>query len=419
MKVLWITNNIMPYPASKLGLNASCFGGWLLSLMDEISNCKDIELAIATVYDCDDLIEFNDGKIKYFLIPGKLDYKYYNKTEEYFKKLDKVFNADIVHLQGSEFYHGLAYLNALPNKKSILSVQGLVSICGREFLGGMTEQEINTNITFRDIIKRDNLKQMQKKYLIRGKYEKNIIEKVNYVLGRTNWDYNNVLAINPNIKYFKNNESLRSLFYNHKWNINKIEEHSIFVSQASQPLKGIHMLLKAIPIIKEKYNDVKVYVGGPNIIKTESLVDKLKLSGYGKYLKSLINENEIQNNVIFLGILNENEMINRLLKSNVFVLPSKIENSSNSLCEAMLLGLPCIASYVGGNPDMMLHDKEGYLYPFDDYQILAQQVIKLFEDKDLCLEFSKNARERSLQRNDLKTNVNTLYEIYKQIMKEK
>jgi len=118
-------------------------------------------------------------------------------------------------------------------------------------------------------------------------------------------------------------------------------------------------------------------------------------------------------------MLDENEMINRLLKSNVFVLPSKIENSSNSLCEAMLLGLPCVASYVGGNPDMMLHDKEGYLYSFDDYQTLAQQVIKLFEDKDLCLEFSKNAREKSLQRNDLNTNVNTLYKIYKQLMKEK
>ena len=419
MKILWITNNIMPYPASKLGLNASCFGGWLLSLMSEISKFKDIELAIATVYNCDDIIEYDDNNIKYFLVPGNLDFKYYSKTEEYFKKLDTIFSADIVHLQGSEFYHGLAYLNALPHKKSVLSIQGLVSVCGRDFLGGMTNKEIYHNMTLRDIIKADNLKQMQKKYLIRGEYEKNIIKRVDYVIGRTFWAYSNVKSINPQVVYLKNNESLRPEFYNYLWDINNVELHSIFVSQASQPLKGLHMLIKALKIIKEKYDDVKVYVGGPNIIKNNSIYDKIKLSGYGKYLINLINENDLKDNIIFTDMLDEKKMINRLLSSNVFVLPSKIENSSNSLCEAMLLGVPCVASYVGGTPDMLIGNKEGYLYSFDNYEVLAQQIIKLFEDKKQCLEFSKNARKKALERNDLTTNVNALYEIYKQILKDK
>lgn len=419
MKVLWLTNNIMPYPASKLGMEASNYGGWLLPLMQEICNYDDVELAIATIYDCKDIIQFTDGKIKYYLIPGKLNYKYYKKTEYFFQKLDQIFKADIVHIQGSEFYHGLAYLNVMPHKKSVLSIQGLVSVCGRDFLGEMTNREVYSNITFRDIIKNDNLKQMQKKYLVRGKNEQEIIKKVDYVLGRTFWDYSNALAINPNVKYFKNDESLRSEFYNYRWNIKKMNPHTVFVSQGAQPLKGLHMLIKCLPIVKQKYPDVKVYIGGTNITKSDTWYDKIKLSGYGKYLKKIIEENDLSSNINFLGILNEKQMIEKLLESNVFVLPSKIENSSNSLCEAMLLGVPCIASFVGGTPDMLEHKKEGLLYSYNSIETLAQQIIELFSNKEKCLEYSKNAQKRALKRNNLKINAEKLYCIYNQIIKEK
>ena len=402
----------MPYVAEEKKLESSNFGGWILAMIDEISKNKNIELAIATVYNCKKIEEYENDGIKYYLIPGKLNYKYYKETEEYWKQLDKIFNADIVHLFGSEFYHGLAYINALPNKKSVLNIQGLVSKCGSEYTAGITSKEIIKNITIRDILKRDNIFQQQKKFIKRGINENKIINQIDYVIGRTFWDYSNVKSINSNVKYFKNNESLRSSFYQNEWDINKINRHSIFVSQGSYPIKGLHILLKALRIVVKSFPETRLYIGGPNITDTVGLKNKLKLSGYGKYLKKIIKNNNIEKNVCFLGNLKEEQMLNQYLKSNLFVLPSVIENSSNSLAEAMILGLPCIASYTGGTPSMLENNVEGILYSYSDYEVLAQHIIELFENDKLCNEYSKNARKRALARHSLKRNMEELYNIY-------
>ncbi|MFD1904498.1 glycosyltransferase [Paenibacillus rhizoplanae] len=64
----------------------------------------------------------------------------------------------------------------------------------------------------------------------------------------------------------------------------------------------------------------------------------MKISTYGAYIKSLIKKHELEDNVFFTGYLNEREMCNRFLKSNVFVSASIIENESNSLSEAKTIG---------------------------------------------------------------------------------
>lgn len=51
MKILWIVNTIFPYPAKKLGMTETPFGGWLNGLVDTLKEENNIELAIATVYD--------------------------------------------------------------------------------------------------------------------------------------------------------------------------------------------------------------------------------------------------------------------------------------------------------------------------------------------------------------------------------
>lgn len=71
-------------------------------------------------------------------------------------------------------------------------------------------------------------------------------------------------------------------------------------------------------------------------------------------------------------------MKERYLKSQVFVLPSSIENSPNSLGEAMLLGVPCIASDVGGVRCLMTHSVEGLIYPADDPRLLAYDICEMF-----------------------------------------
>lgn len=76
MKVLWIVNTIFPYPAKCLGNETNNYGGgWLNGLASNLENIKDIELAIATVYNGNNIKEFRDKNTTYYLIPRCTSFK--------------------------------------------------------------------------------------------------------------------------------------------------------------------------------------------------------------------------------------------------------------------------------------------------------------------------------------------------------
>ena len=277
------------------------------------------------------------------------------------------------------------------------------------YVMGINHKDIIRNISFRDIIKRDNLYQAQKKFSKRGINEIKILQLVDGVIGRTSWDYAATLKYTDISKYYKCNESLRDPFYNASWDYSKIEKHTIFVSQASYPIKGFHEVVKALPIIKKYYPDVKVYVAGVNIIDRPSLKSKIKTSGYAKYLIKLMKKYKVMDNIIFVGLLNENEMVNKLLKCNVFVQSSIIEN--------MLLGMPIVASNVGGTSDMLTDKKEGFLYPYGENNLLAKYVISVFDAKENITEMGKKANIHAIKTHDRQKNANDMINIYNNLFK--
>lgn len=419
MKILWIVNTIFPYPASKIGQDKCCFGGWLNGLANRLKDNKEVELAIATVYNGKEIKKYDDGNIVYYLIPGAPAIKYSFKMEEYWKIINDEFKPELVHIHGTEYAHGLAFIKACPNVKTVTSIQGLVSVYERVYLGNIPESTVRKNITFRDFIKMDNLLQQKKQFAKRGKLEMELIKRSDAIIGRTDWDYANTKAINPEESYFVGNETLRAGFYGKEWNLENIEKHSIFTSQASYPIKGLHFLLQSIYILKQKYPDVKLYVAGNNIADTSSIDKKIKISGYGRIINKKIKELGLENNVVFTGILSEEKMIEQYLKSNVFVLPSAIENSSNSLGEAMLLGMPCVATNTGGTMDILEHKKEGFLYPYTEPAMCADYISRYFEDNKLCTECGRQAREKALSRHNAENNVNQIIEIYKKMIKDR
>lgn len=395
-KILWIVNTIFPYPAEKLGLKKTSFGGWLNSLSDTLRKSEDFELAIATVYNGKDMKKMNDGQVIYYLLPGAPALKYDKKLENYWKSINEEFKPDLVHINGTEYAHGLAFVNACPDVTTLTSIQGLVSVYANVYYANISVKDIIKNVTFRDIIRNDSIIQARKKFIKRGKNEIEILKKTNAITGRTIWDYSNVQAINPNVKFYWSNRILREEFYqSNKWDISKMERHTIFCSQAGYPIKGLHYMIEAANILKREYPDIKVYVAGQNITKSDTIKEKMKLSGYGKYIKSLIKKYNLEENIVFTGMLDAQGMVDKLLNSNAFVQTSAIENSPNSLGEAMILGVPCIASYVGGTCDMLEHEKEGFLYTYTEPAILAQYVKRIFEDDELCIRFSKNEIEKA------------------------
>ena len=133
-KVLWIVNIIFPYPAEQIGMKQTAFGGWLNGLANELKENTQLNLAIATVYSGKEIKEFNDGKITYYLIPGAPAIKYNSKMEKDWQEINQRFKPDLVHIHGSEYSHGLAFVNACPQTKTVVSIQGLMSTYSKVFL---------------------------------------------------------------------------------------------------------------------------------------------------------------------------------------------------------------------------------------------------------------------------------------------
>ena len=127
-------------------------------------------------------------------------------------------------------------------------------------------------------------------------------------------------------------------------------------------------------IVKKTYPDTTVYVPGRSVFAQKNALKRKILvyaSQYDSFIQKKLQQLQLQDSVIFTGLLDEKDLTEQMLSSNVFVLPSAIENSPNTLGEAMLLGMPCISSFVGGVPDLLKDGEEGYLYPYDEPHILV------------------------------------------------
>ena len=416
MKVLWITNILFPEAERLLTgsgeLRAS--GGWMIGAANALLKNYDVNLCIATVsMKVKSLTRLVGKSIIYYIIPRGKGNLYINSEYcQYWTIIQDDFKPDIVHIHGTEYSHGLAYMRACGSKNVVISIQGLTSAYYYYYYG-LTKADIYRNITIRDILRGSVIKD-QKRFVKRSKYEIEMINMAKHIIGRTSWDRSHVWAINPVAEYHFCNETLRDEFYDgSQWCYNNCNKHSIFLSQASYPLKGLHQMLKAMPIILQHFPDTVIRVAGVDISKDITISEKLRLSGYGKYIKKLITKNKLDGKVTFTGNLNGEQMKREYLCANVFVCPSSIENSPNSLGEAQILGTPCVASYVGGIMDMM-KGNEGNLYRFEEIEMLAEKVCNIFDNKDN----QTDMRDTAAHRHNPDNNSAQLFSIYKHIIKE-
>lgn len=418
MKILWLVNIIFPYPAEKMGLKKNVFGGWLLSSLNSLSHNNEVEkIAVVATYVGKQFYKIDDEKISYYVVPTKSLTKFNRHLENSFKNIIDEFNPDIIHINGTEFPHSLSMINASGGKvKTITSIQGLVYKYFNYFMAEIPSKDVIFNITLRDIIRHNNLYGQRKDFLKRGKYELEALKRSDYIIGRTSWDKACINDITDVKKYRFCNESLREVFYQGKWDINKINRNTIYISQASYPIKGFHKVLLAISILKKDYPDIVVKVAGANIIKRDNYIERLKIAGYGKYLIKLIKKLKLEENIEFIGLQSDKQVHDLLLKSHVFVQASSIENSPNSLGEAMLLGVPIVASYVGGTADMLKDKEEGLLYPFSESEMLAKYIKDIFSNDELAVSLGNNAQKHAKITHSLDYNSKKLFDIYKEVV---
>ena len=414
MKLLWLCN-MMPGAVKEVITGKEGNGLWVDHVLQDLRQQEDLVIRIFCPYKKEKSGNL-DNRCSFRTFRTKLPYQYLPELEAWFAARLKEFQPDVIHIWGTEYAHTLAMVNAAEKENLLdriaVSIQGLCSIYAGHYAEGVPANVVRS-ATLRDFLRRDAIPQQQEKFRLRGEHEIQALQKVSHVIGRTDWDKACTALFNPSAQYHFCNETLRPPFYREQWSYDRCKKHRIFASSCVYPVKGFHYLLEAMAEVVRHYPDATLAVPGKSYLK----VGALRQSSYQKYLAKLTCQYGLEDRIEFLGGLSGDGMKEAYLQANVFALPSTIENSPNSLGEAMLLGVPCVSADVGGVTTMMTHGKEGFVYQSTASYMLAHYIKEVFAMEESAAAMGQSAREHALKTHDPETNLRDLLNIYKELAK--
>lgn len=146
-------------------------------------------------------------------------------------------------------------------------------------------------------------------------------------------------------------------------------------------IKGIDILIRALPIIKTSYPTIKLYIAGTG--------------GQSNKIKSLVKKMDLTENVVFLGNVFGIEKKSLISSVDVLILPSRYDACPIVLLEAMESSKPIVASRVGGIPYIVNDGETGFLFEVGNINQLANNVLDLLNNESLKLKMGKAGRERA------------------------
>ena len=416
MRVLWIVNIIMPELAEHIGKLTAPSGSWLVDISDGLSKEKDIDIAIAAIGG-DEFKKYELGDKTYYLIPGsgRDMYMYSKNVEKHWHKVYEDFKPDLVHIHGTEYSHGLSFMRKYHKVPSILSIQGVLNKIKNVDFGGVPLKHYIFGRTLKQWIRMNGEIENHFLHCKNAVYEKEMFLRARAVNGVTVWDTSIAKMFNPGLDVYTIEYNLRDEYYKaNKWDIENIERYSIFTNPSGTPLKGLHKLIEAAALLKDKYPDIKIKVPGMagkdgNVIVT---------TAYTRYLYKLIKKLGMVGHVEFLGKQTTGQMIENAQKAHIAVIPSAIEGASLVLREAMFLGCPCISSFRGGMADFITDKIDGFVYDFPEHTVLAARIEQLFESDELCKTISENGKKKAEKAHERKNNVSAYVNMYNRTLKK-
>lgn len=416
IKALWLCNIIIPAFSDIYGIKKNPYGGWISGMLDALSTESNIEVSF--LFPVRDSARKKHGeydRYKFFSFDDNISdrSKVSKERISFFSDVLEEYEPDVIHVWGTEYAWSLEMTIACKEKgildKLLINIQGFVSICERHFFEGIPKEYI--------VKKVEGVKSVwdeQQDFFLRGKNEIKLLKEAVNICGRTDWDKACALSVNPCLNYFHSREIIRPIFYDNagQWEWDSCRKKSIFVSQVSYPIKGFHYLIRALYYVKRKYPQLSVYVAGNDITLSTDC------SSYAQYIVDEINRLQLADTIHFTGNVSAEEMVSYYRDANVFVSASLEENSPNSVCEAMLIGVPVISSFVGGIQTMLSHNVEGLLYPSHEPELLSMYIMECFERRDLCERFSRNASNKAAEFVSRPKAKEELISIYKTIFQQ-
>lgn len=408
MRILWFSVTPSLFNPKSNNHNG---GGWIASLEQIIRKEPTVDLGIAFDFHNSDF-KYERERVVYYPIPNMrpsllqrlFGKNYKNKFIDYCLHIIDDFKPDIIQIFGSENDFGL--LSQYTKIPIIIHMQGcLPPYHNALFPVGMNKFDFifsrSLSLNYRWLGFRS-----ESSFRNRAEQEIRTIQSCNYFMGRTEWDKGLVSLFNPNATYFHCEEALRDSFINKSNHWSWPERNKLrIISVISNPwYKGMDLILKTSNLLKRFTTfDFEWFVYGvQNIRLFEQKYD--------------INSDDV--NVKIMGIASKDELIKALCSSTLYVHPSYIDNSPNSICEAQFIGVPVLATNVGGISSIVRDGETGILFPANAPYTLANRIIQLSTDPEKCLSLSRAAIAQATVRHNPHRILETLLNIYQTILSD-
>lgn len=168
--------------------------------------------------------------------------------------------------------------------------------------------------------------------------------------------------------------------------------------------KGLETLLTSVPPVLKEFSNVQFVISGTGFKKKE------------ESLKKLAKELDIQDHVTFLGYVPDEKLPDLYSTSDIFVLPAIYENFPFAILEAQSTALPVISTGVGGIPEFLVDNDNGFVIEPRDPEQLTQKVLALLQDPQRAAKMGKRGRELIKQKLDWRLITNQVIELYHKLL---
>ncbi|WP_149276829.1 glycosyltransferase family 4 protein [Pareuzebyella sediminis] len=417
MRVLWFSSR----PPNGVRSSDKLVGeGWIESLERELMANSEIELGIVfnELAKSPEKIKSKCSRTTYFMVPRHP----YSKFNRWFNRfmgrppsikrlpdyLDTAndYKPDLILFFGTEFEFPLI----IPQLKipTIIWFQGNLTVYERMYESGIRLKRTIFHEKLKDILMGNTIFHNYLRFQHLVKQEKQIFSLAENFIGRTDWDRRLVKIMAPQARYFHCDEAMRKPFWKDKWAYQPNRNKFIITTTIRGNLyKGLETVLEASDLLsKVMEKAIEWRVMGIS-----------EGTAYVAAAQKKMGIHSSKSNVNLLGNKSSEELAQELLNADLYVHPSHIENSPNGVQEAMLLGMPVIATNVGGTPSLLIDGKEGLLVQNKDPYALAGAILELYESPDKAKEMGANARKRAIVRNDSKKICAELLDIFNELVK--
>ena len=421
MRILWVSASAIG-PASRIleQKYGGSSGVWIQTIYEELKekndNAEMFFLCFSKNVKKNTVIHKKNAEGEAFCLNMPRVSLGRNAPEHLKKNIERIIDdikPDIIHIWGTETCVQNVVADCAENIPKIVFIQGIIGVHDRYHNSDLKKQGLIYKKSFFEKARGFVYDYLFHKQV---KFEAQEIKNCGNVIIDNKFTAAYCKSIDENIRFYNYHLNPSKVFEENIWSFDGCVKNSIFTIYGSSQDKGLHQLLRAVSIVKKSVPDVKVIIPGAfHIDPATNRLSKTGLSSYEKFLLKLIKEGSIEENVVFCGQLTQKEMAEHIKESNIFVNPSVMEVHAGSLREAMLVGIPSISTYCGSVGEYLLEGKNGLLYRYEEFEVLAFKILELFNNSELCSALGENARKTII--NSKCSSENTLFDIYNCIAK--